>query len=200
MKIENVKIYGMEESIRASKYPMAVNLEKLDGEAVERTNKLGTAEIGSGHDNFLNGIVTQFDLTASIKFWQQIQRYHFLDIVSSQSTMHRIKSMDIAEQCCGYVDERIIVIANELQETYNAEPTLDNFLKLIYNIPVGFEITARVTTNYRQLKTIYKQRKGHRLLEWRMFCEFVEKLEHSEWVTQAGGINCRDCEVIDDGK
>jgi hypothetical protein len=30
-----------------------------------------------------------------------------------------------------------------------------------------------MTTNYRQLKTIYHQRKNHRLPEWREFCEWI---------------------------
>lgn len=33
-----------------------------------------------------------------------------------------------------------------------------------------------MSTNYRQLKTIYHQRKKHRLPEWRSFCEWIETL------------------------
>ena len=55
--------------------------------------------------------------------------------------------------------------------------------KVIYNIPSGFEYTARLTTNYRQLKTIYSQRKNHRLPDWRIFCDWIEELPHSEWIT-----------------
>ena len=32
-----------------------------------------------------------------------------------------------------------------------------------------------MTTNYRALKTIYSQRKNHRLPEWREFCEEIKK-------------------------
>ena len=39
--------------------------------------------------NFLHGILVSFDLTCSNKMWVQFERYHFADIVSSQSTMHR---------------------------------------------------------------------------------------------------------------
>ena len=53
-----------------------------------------------------------------------------------------------------------------------------DFLKIIYNIPSGFKLTAKMTTNYRQLKTIYDQRKCHRLPEWRGVCEWIESLPY----------------------
>jgi hypothetical protein len=59
---------------------------------------------------------------------------------------------------------------------YNEDPTADNYLNLLYNIPVGFRLTAGMTTNYRQLKTIYQQRRNHRLPEWQEFCDWVETL------------------------
>jgi hypothetical protein len=48
--------------------------------------------------------------------------------------------------------------------------------ELIYSCPMGLELTARITTNYLQLKTIYAQRHNHRLTEWRDYCRFIESL------------------------
>lgn len=42
--------------------------------------------------------------------------------------------------------------------------------------PSGLLLTARITTNYLQLKSIYAQRKTHRLPEWKQFCMWVEGL------------------------
>ena len=86
--------------------------------------------------------------------------------------------MDIAKQCNPFVKESTIVLLNGLVNAYNADPTLENYLTLLYNVPVGFRLTARMTTNYRQLKTIYYQRRHHKLPEWRFFCEWVETLPH----------------------
>lgn len=47
----------------------------------------------------------------------------------------------------------------------------------------GLRLTARITTNYRQLKTIYQQRKNHRLPEWRAFCAWIETLPRAEFIT-----------------
>ena len=57
------------------------------------------------------------------------------------------------------------------------------YLELLYSNPAGFRITAKMSTNYRALKTIYHQRKDHRLPEWRAFCEWVKTLPHSEFIT-----------------
>ena len=187
--INNVNIYGLEESIAASGYPMSteimnlVDLKKASEKDYQRANKLCSTPIGSGHDQFLTSIIVQFDLTFPLKAWVELQRYHFIDFCSSMSTMHRISKMDLNKSCNQYVDKKILDLLQELIYNYNENPTNENFYKLIYNIPSGFEYTARLTTNYRQLKTIYSQRKNHRLPDWRIFCDWIEELPHSEWIT-----------------
>lgn len=178
MKIKNVNIYDFEESIKASKYPMTVDINKCNGDMTKTVLSLGNSKQGEGHDNFLQGIRVAFDLTFSNKAWTELQRYHFIDFVSSQSTMHRISRFDLNNQYNKYVDVRIINIMNELKDKYNETQNKDDYLKLLYSNPAGFELTARLTTNYRQLKTVYIQRKNHRLPEWREFCEWVEELPY----------------------
>src|SRR5574344_579167 len=93
--ISNVEIYGFEQSIKASKYPMAVDTKKCTEESTDRTKALFRCQIGTGHGQALTGIVVQFDLTFSVKAWTEAERYHFLNFVSSQSTMHRIAKFDL---------------------------------------------------------------------------------------------------------
>ena len=174
--VSNVKVFGLEDSIKASKYPMSVNIDSLTDEITNTVKKLGGSETGEGHDQFLTGIVVQFDLTFSLKAWTEAQRYHFLDFVSSQSTMHRIGKFSLSSQCNEYVDPALLDIVQRKQLAYEADPTPEKYLELLYNIPTGFKLTARMTTNYRQLKTIYYQRKTHRLPEWRELCSWIETL------------------------
>ena len=174
--ISNVKVYGLEESLKAAKYPKAVNVENLNGSMKPFHAALAKSGMGQGHDNFLLGIVVQFDLTFTIKAWTEAERYHFLDIVSSQSTMHKIHQMDISNNCIEYVSPVIIDEVERLKKAYNDDSTSENFLKLVYSVPVGFKLTAMMTTNYRQLKTIYYQRRTHRLPEWKAFCAWIETL------------------------
>ena len=176
--ISKVKVYGVEDSIMASKYPMAVDVDLCTDEITPRTVALGSCDTGTGHDNFLNGCVVQFNLSFTIKAWTEAERYHFLDFVSSQSTMHRITRFDVSKQCNRYVRQKAIDNLKECIADYNADPTPEKYLEVVYNVPVGFQLTARMTTNYRQLKTIYQQRKTHRLPEWKEFCAWCESLPH----------------------
>ena len=184
MPVSNVHVYGLEESVAASKYPMAVETSACTPEITERVRSLAGAPAGSGHDQFLTGIICQFDLTFSIKAWVEAERYHFLDFVSSQSTMHRITKLNPEAQCNEYVNYCVIEILKLLIARYNDDPTPENYLRVLYNVPTGYKLTARMTTNYRQLKTIYHQRKNHRLPEWRAFCKWIETLPQSELITK----------------
>lgn len=190
-KISNVKVYGIEESIKASGYPMLANVNefndafsRINENDLKRAKKLSNTKIGEGHDNFLNGIIVQFDLTFSLKAWTELQRYHFIDFISSTSSIHRITRMNIKDCCNKYVTQKAIENLQELIDKYNDTQDKEDLMAVYYNIPTGLELTARMTTNYRQLKTIYKQRRNHRLKnDWGVFCDFIETLPYSELIT-----------------
>lgn len=208
MRVDNVKIYDLKESLIAAGYPMrtqskdmnALDLQPAD---LSRGQRLSVATLVEGgnqaHDQFLTGIRVNFDLTFTNKAWVEAERYRFLEFVSSQSTMHRITKFDIRNQYNEYVDPRIVDIMEEKVNEYNAwveEPDVimndysfsqeeytkalkEKYLEILYSNPAGFEITARMTTNYRCLKNIYRQRKDHRLPEWRQFCKWIETLPYA---------------------
>lgn len=195
MVVSNVHIYGFDNAVRGSKFPMAVTTKELNSEVVSRTRGLAYSERGSGHDQFMTGIIVQFDLTFTVKAWTEAERYHFLDFISSQSTMHRIAKFDLDNQYSEYTDKRMIAIMNELKDRYNETQDPEDYLRLLYSNPCGFKLTAAMTTNYRQLKTIYAQRKNHRLPEWREFCKWIESLPYSEFIT--GIRDCEECKHSD---
>jgi hypothetical protein len=202
MKLENVKIYDLEESILASGYPMRTDTDpkEITEKDLKRCRNLIKAceEDNPAHGQFLTGIRIAFDLTFSNKAWVEAERYRFLEFVSSQSTMHRITKFDLDHCYNSYVDPRVIDIMKEKVAQYNAlaellsketnevvkralSATLTNkYLEILYTNPSGFELTARLTTNYRCLRNIYKQRKNHRLPEWREFCKWIETLPYAE--------------------
>ena len=187
--ISNVKVFGLEDSIKASKYPMSVDINKCTAEITPTVNALGKCKTGTGHDQFLTGIIVQFDLTFTVKAWTEAERYHFFDFVSSQSTMHRITKFDLDNAYIEYVDPRVVAIMKEKVDEYNRlkqEGDTDDmkrrYLEILYTNPCGFKLTARMTTNYRQLKTIYQQRLHHRLPEWRTFCGWIRELPYSDLI------------------
>ena len=173
MKIENVKVYDLDECIKASKYPMSVDTSQCNSDITKTTIKLGSSEKGMGHDQMLTGIRVNFDLTFSNKAWVELERYRFIEFVSSQSTMHRLSKMDLSKQYNEYVDLRIVNIMQELKDKYNNTHDKEDYLRLLYSNPAGFELTARLTTNYRSLKTVYSQRRNHSLPDWKMFCDWI---------------------------
>lgn len=181
--VQNVMVYGLENSIRRAKYPMSTDVNALTTKLTDGIKSLAQSNIGAGHDQWLTGVVVQFDLTASVKMWVEAERYHFFDFVSSQSTMHRINKFELDSQYMEYVDRRMVEIMKELKDKYNETGDRADYLRLLYSNPCGFKLTAGMTTNYRQLKTIYKQRKSHRLPEWRTFCAWIETLPMSELIT-----------------
>ena len=216
IKIKNLNVYGLNESIIRSGYPMQVgeplNLNFNNGEnshilgdvAIKRANKLSATTTGSGHNNFLKGIIVQFDLQYPEYFSPQLQRYHWVDIVSSQSKMHKLTSTkDISNNCNKYVLTETIRSVNYLIELYNKNEfpciyeseddyeTIDSkkecFQYIISNLPSGYLKWMGISTNYLQLKTIYFQRRNHKLAEWKEFCEFIETLPMSELITNNYG-------------
>lgn len=195
MRVENVKVYDLEESLHASGYPLrtTTNWTETEEATLKRAKNLSHAADWVGaHDQFLTGILVSFDLTFSNKAWVEAERYRFLSFVSSESTMHRITKFNLKEQCNRYVDARIIDIVQRKIDEYNRLSSLEGqdkeresqkkelYLEILYNIPAGFELTARLTTNYRCLKNIWRQRRDHRLPEWKEFCEWIETLPYAK--------------------
>lgn len=186
MKFYNTEVYGLNNSIKASSYPMSTDIirdyDVITENDLKRSKKLGSAKPNSGHDCFLKGIIVQFDLCAPAYIWLQIMRYHFQDIISSQSKMHKIQNMDLDKQCNTWVLKEIKNICKSLILFYNnydwntnknviwddgiSYTKQDFFHLIISNLPQGLELTARMTSNYLQLKTIYLQRKNHKLYDW----------------------------------
>ena len=174
MKVSNGNVYNLENAIRASKYPMSSDVDKLNSDITDTVKKLGSQPRGSAHDNFLHGILVSFDLTCSNKMWVEFERYHFMDIVSGQSTMHRIaRLLEGDAPFNDYVDPVIKHRVFEMAKEYNNDQTPENYLKLLYSIPSGLELTDHIVTNYGQLKTMWYQRHNHRLPEWRKFCDWI---------------------------
>lgn len=152
---------------------------------IKRAIKLANAK-GGGHDQFLTGIIVQFDLTVSNKCWAEVERYHFLDFVSSMSSMHRASVFNFSECCNSFTSDEAIQNAENLRNEYNnissenKKEKSQAYLRLLYNIPSGFELMAGMTTNYRCLKNIYSQRKQHRLPCWKLVCSWIETLPMSK--------------------
>ena len=181
--------------------------EKSLGRAKKLVDASKSSENVKCHDNFLTGIRVSFDLKYSQYITKQFQRYHWFDYVSSNSMMHRLVKMDADKICNKYVSKKCIDTLNADIEQYNRIAECEDFngatfelrdgtvlstqskgealywayMKCISDCPMGAELFVRVSTNYKQLQTIYWQRKNHKLKEdWGEFCKFVESLPYAK--------------------
>ena len=179
-EIKNTKVYGLDFALKASGNPMRTEIDssKTTEKDIKRACMLGNTRAGEGHDQFLTGIIVQFDIYAPLYMWKQLQRYHFLDFISSQSTMHCLTKFKVKDCCVEDTDRIILNRYQELLDEYNNSEVKDvnKWRILVASLPCGFCLGASLTTNFRQLKTIYNQRKNHKLKEWHVFCEWCETL------------------------
>lgn len=187
--ITNCKIYDLKESVIACRNAMRVAPPQYTDEEFEaslpRAVKLVQASKAGEvkcHDNFNVGIRVSFDMKYPNYFTPEFQRYHFADIVTSSSKMHRLVKMDMDAcfnkyVCIGAKEMMKELIAQYNKAAYLKQDTYEAFMRVISNCPLGVELFMRVSTNYKQLQTIYFQRRHHRLQEdWGAFCEMIESL------------------------
>jgi hypothetical protein len=224
VRIKNTKVYGLYESIYRGGFPIRYG-EPIDMEDnyeeqyqsqidTERAIILGNLSNDLGNNNFLKGIIVQFDLC-----YPQYYNSQFLETISSQSKINFLTKKDnIKRYCNKYVDDEIIEIENKWIKEYNNfkksyEVLIENsksinnplfreitfnpnypknsilawngewyteyelFMKVISNLPMGFELWGAVSTNYFQLKVLYNQRKNDILEEdWGYFCKWIKDL------------------------
>ncbi len=194
--IGKTEVFGVEYAIKASGNPMRVsfNRDEVNEKDLKRAKVLGNAKPGEGHDNYLKGCVVEFDISAPLYWWKQAQRYHFFEYVSSQSTMHCLLKFDIGSQCVEETNKKIIEICNEIKEEYNnipeenREERTKKWRELVASLPCGFVLGATMVTNYQQLKTMYLQRRYHKLKEWHEFCAWCESLPYFLELTGVKGV------------
>ena len=199
LKLENTEVYGLERAIIASglsfrSAPKIDLTRDINDKDWKRGKALGSAESGQGHDGYLKGIVVQVDVTYPQYWTKQAQRYHFFEICMSSSAMHMLCKNaalpfeEFRKQYNEYVDDDIIKRVQEYAKQFNEctdeKKKYELFMKMQSNNPLGYELTMSVTTNYLQLKTMYNQRKHHRLKEdWGAFCDWCDSLPHFNELT-----------------
>lgn len=217
LQVKNVKVYDLKESVIACRNAMRTDLPEYTEEEFQASFKRAIKLVQASkkdekvkcHDNFLTGIRVSFDLIYPQYITPELQRYHWIDIVTSASKMHKLMSRPVDVACNKYVTKEAIQslqcyidIYNDLLEmkkqgTFNGwifytrygerieDLEIDEALYharifAMSNCPMGYELFERVSTNYKQLQTIYWQRVNHRLKEdWGSFCEFILSLPYA---------------------
>ena len=184
LQIDNWKVYDLKESVIACRNAMRITPAQITDEefnaSMPRAIILANSPSGSGHQTFLSGVRVSFDIKYPNYISPELQRYHWIDIVSSSSKMHRLSSMDMDTCFNKYVTDESKEQMKRLVKKFNDTKSYEDFMVMLSNCPQGIELFMRVSTNYLQLRTLYRQRKTHKLKEdYGAVCEFIEKLPYA---------------------
>ncbi|MBP5749080.1 MAG: hypothetical protein J6W63_12035 [Treponema sp.] len=178
LEVKNIEVFGLNRALNAINNSFNVGAIDTTEAVTEKREKVALAlgknmEAHQSHDAFLKGILVTFDMKHHGVVMPEFQRYHFADIVMSQSTVHSLEKF-ISGDLDPYTKYVTQQSKDQVKKLYNAwiesGKSYESYMALRHNLPQGFEMWATVTTNYLQLKTICIQRKAHRNREdWTNF-------------------------------
>lgn len=183
--------------------------EKLGSNDHSLMQRLSNA--GTEHRKYMRMMPVYVRITAPLYWWKEFDTYKIGTVANSCSTIHKIAEKEFtledfsrehlgvfipAEKNDGVEDYKNLWIA-ALEETidylnvartfYNREtdPELKKkyWWQMIQLLPSSYNQTRNVMLNYEVLANIYRQRKNHKLDEWREFCKWIETLPYSELIT-----------------
>ena len=169
------------------------------------------SDAGTEHRKYIRMMPVYVRITAPLYWWKEFDTYKIGTVANSCSTMHKITAKEFtmddfscehlgifipAEKNDGVEDyknlwiaalEEIIDYLNVARTFYNREtdPELKKkyWWQMIQLLPSSYNQTRNVMLNYEVLANIYRQRKNHKLDEWREFCKWIETLPYSELIT-----------------
>jgi len=130
---------------------------------------------GDGHNKFLEMIVVWMDIDAPRYFWQQFDTYRIGVTKQSESTMHTMTARPLQQ------DDFEHPIPKAHLQHLNALVADERWQMVKRDLPESFLQRRVVCLNYMILQRIIRQRKTHRLAEWRTFIdEVLRQTEHTE--------------------
>lgn len=158
-----------------------------DHELMQRLSNAGTE-----HRKYMRMMPVYVRITAPLYWWKEFDTYKVGTVANSCSTMHKIaekeftledfshEHMDIASETCL---ETTIGYLNLFRQSFLENYYKDIWWQMIQLLPSSYNQTRNVMLNYEVLANIYRQRKNHKLDEWREFCKWIETLPYSELIT-----------------
>ena len=165
---------------------------------------------GTEHRKYMRMMPVYVRITAPLYWWKEFDTYKVGTVANSCSTMHKIAEKEFtvddfstehltaqSKKCIEDVikllnmhralyisknDKRVdqfTIMSDECYTKYKK----DIWWQMIQLLPSSYNQTRNVMLNYEVLANIYRQRKNHKLDEWREFCKWIETLPYSELIT-----------------
>ena len=150
---------------------------------------------GTEHRKYMRMMPVYVRITAPLYWWKEFDTYKVGTVANSCSTMHKIaeKEFTLEDFSCEHLStvslnylRNCIEHLNFISDVYNEDKSNKGaWWQMIQLLPSGYNQTRNVMLNYEVLANIYRQRKDHKLDEWREFCQWIESLPYAELVTGA---------------
>lgn len=163
---------------------------------------------GTEHRKYLRMMPVYVRITAPLYWWKEFDTYKVGTVANSCSTMHKIaekeftledfsiehicirQSMDVLKETIDtlnvfrgvYLNGGILRYENGNIKCFGKKDK-EIWWQLIQLLPSSYNQTRNVMLNYEVLANIYRQRKNHKLDEWREVCKWIESLPYSELIT-----------------
>lgn len=140
------------------------DLYRVDNEepALELLKKLANKD--GGHNKALESVAVAIDIDAPLYWWSQMDTYRCGVTKQSESKMHTMLKRELTQD-----DFEGGILPGPLSYVnyFIREKNLEDALK---HLPMGFLQRRIIVTNYKAIRTIYSQRRNHKLKQWRQFC------------------------------
>ena len=198
IKIENIDVYGWDAAIRGARNPMN-SWDRMDScynngefEIGENDYKLlkNLTIAGPEHRKWNRMVTVTMDITAPLYFFKEYDTYKVATVANSCSTMHKIQSKEF--ELDDFSHEHLVSLRllndtidelNYYRDMYNKTKNKEYWWGMIQNLPSSYNQKRTVHLNYETLGAMYRQRRHHKLTEWREFCNMIEGLPYSEFIT-----------------
>lgn len=169
---------------------------KNDHSLMQRLSNAGTE-----HRKYMRMMPVYVRITAPLYWWKEFDTYKVGTVANSCSTMHKIaeKEFTLEDFSCEHLLNEKACLDDENPSIDILKATIkelnkwrDKYLytkdklywwQMIQLLPSSYNQTRNVMLNYEVLANIYRQRKGHKLDEWREVCAWIETLPYSELIT-----------------
>ncbi len=147
---------------------------------------------GTEHRKYMRMMPVYVRITAPLYWWKEADTYKVGTVENSCSTMHKIAEKkftlgDFSTEHFRWISERClkdtIDVLNGYRNDYIRTKDKDYWWQMIQLLPSSYNQTRNVMLNYEVLANIYRQRKNHKLDEWREVCKWIENLPYSELIT-----------------
>lgn len=155
------------------------------------------AGAGPSHAKYRRYINVTVDITAPLYWWKEFDTYKVGTVANSESTMHTVMKDEfyIEDFSNEYLDEEALMQLStfvrklnywrkEYLMTEHSAIKKRIWYRIIQLLPSSFNQKRTVQLNYEVLAHIWKDRKNHKLDEWREgFCkDFIQTLPYSEGI------------------